>query len=106
MNETSAKTLASKYLMKSVKNHLHLKSRLYCFQLKTGVSISDHINAYAKLLAESANVNVVIEEDKFLILLSSLPDEGYETFVLILINERTSLKYCEVTTALVNLELR
>ena len=38
--------------------------------------------------------------------MSSLPDEGYETFVLTLINERTSLSYSEVTTALVNLELR
>jgi len=39
-------------------------------------------------------------------LLSSLPDEGYETFVLTLINGRTSLGYKEVTTALVNLELK
>ena len=48
-------------------------------------------------------------EDKMLILLSSLnciPDEGYETFVLTLINGRTSLSYKEVTTTLVNLELR
>jgi len=46
-----------------------------------------------KLLADLANVDVMIEKgDKALILLSSLPDEGYETFVLILKNERTSLK--------------
>ena len=49
---------------------------------------------------------VIEEEDKALILLSFLPDEGYETFVLILINGRTSLKYSEVITAFVNLELR
>ena len=49
---------------------------------------------------------VIKEEDKTLILLYSIPDEGYETFVLTLINERTSLKYSEFTTALVNLELR
>ena len=41
-----------------------------------------------------------------MILLSSLTDEGYEIFVFTLINERTSLSYIEVTTALVNLELR
>jgi len=41
-----------------------------------------------------------------LILLSSLPDEGYETFLLTLINERTFLNYSKMTTALVNLELR
>jgi len=85
---------------------LHLK-RLYRFQLKRGVSTSDHINTSMKLFAGLVNVNVVIEEeDKALILLSSLRDEGYETFVLTLINGIISLKYSEVTTALVNLELR
>ena len=49
---------------------------------------------------------IIDDEDKALILLSSLSNEGYETFVLNLINERTSLSYSEVTTALVNLELR
>ena len=57
-----------------------------------------------KLLADLANVDVVIEdEDKVLILLSFLPDEGYGTFVLILINERTFLSYNEVITSLVTL---
>jgi len=55
-----------------------------------------------KLLAGLANMYVVIkDEDKASILLSSLPDEGYKTFVLIVINERTSLSY---VIALVNLE--
>ena len=111
MNETSAKSiweiLASKYLTKRVENRLHLKRRLYHFQLKGEISISDHINNYTKLLANLANLDVVIEyEYKALILLSSLPDERYETFVLTLINVRTSLSYSEMTTALVNLELR
>ena len=47
------------------------------------------------------------DEDKAaLILLSSLPDEGFEIFVLILINGKSSLSYNEITTTLVNLELR
>jgi len=66
------------------------------FPIEEGVSISDHINTYTKLLADLANIDVVIdEEDKALILLSSLPDNG-----------RTSLSYSEVTTTLVNLGLR
>ena len=60
-----------------------------------------------KFLAELTNLNIMIEdEDKALKLLSSLPDEGYKTFVLTLTNGRTSLSYKEVTTAFVNLELR
>ena len=111
MNETSAKkiweVLEGKYLTKSVENRLHLKRRLYRFQLKKGTSISDHMNHYTKLLADLANVDVIVEdEDKALLLLSSLPDEEYETFVLTLINGKASLSYSEVTAALVNYQLR
>ena len=75
--------------------------------MRGGISISDHINNYTKLLANLTNLDVVVDdEDKALILLSSLPDEGYATFALTLINERTFLSYSEVTAALVNLKLR
>ena len=42
-----------------------------------------------KLLADLATMDVVIEDkDKALIHLSSLLDEDYETFILILINDK------------------
>ena len=45
------------------------------------------MNNYTKLLTDLINVDVSIEkEDKTLILLNSLPDEEYETFILTLIN--------------------
>jgi len=73
----------SKYLMKSIKNQLHLKRRFYCFQLKKEISIGEHMNNYMKLLADLAKVDEVIKDkDKSLILLNSLSDEEYETFVL------------------------
>ena len=46
------------------------------------------------------------EEDKTVILLNSLPDEEYETFILTLINVRQTLNYNEVSAALVNYEIR
>ena len=53
------------------------------------------------------NVDVDIEEEnKALILLNSLPDEEYETFVLTLINGKQSLNYNDVSAALVNYEVR
>ena len=65
------------------------------------------MNNYTNLLADLANVDVVIDEnDKALILLSSLPDEDYETFILTLINGKQSIGYNEVSSALVNHELR
>jgi len=52
-------------------------------------------------------VNEVIkDEDKALILLSFLSDEEYETFVLILINDKASLSYKDVLAVLVNHEVR
>jgi len=60
-----------------------------------------------KLLANLVNVDEVIEdEDKAVILLSSLSDDRYETFILTLINKKSSLSYVETTTALLNLDLR
>ena len=99
--------LEKKYLTKSIESRLHLKRRFYRFQLKRGLSISGHINNYTKLLADLVNVDVKIEEeDMAMILLNSLPDEEYETFVLILINGQQTLNYSDVSPALVNYEMR
>ena len=73
----------------SIESRLLLKRRLYHFQLKKGLSIADHMNDYTKFLADLINMDVDIEEeDKAVILLNSLPDEEYETFVLTLINSK------------------
>jgi len=78
--ETSAikmwEILKKKYLTKSIESRLLLKRRLYRFQLKKRLSITEHMNDYTKLLTDLVNVDVDIEEeDKALILLNSLPDE-------------------------------
>ena len=65
------------------------------------------MNNYTKLLADLVNVDVVIEEeDKALILLNSLPDEEYETFILTLFNGKQSLNYSNVSAAFVNYKVR
>ena len=64
------------------------------------------MNNCIKLLADLINVVVEIEEeDKAVILLNSLPDEEYETFVLTLIYSKQTLKYSDVSAALVNYEV-
>jgi len=93
--------------MKSIENRLHMKRRSYLFQLKKRISIGEHMNNYTKLLIDWANMNEMIkDEDKSLIMLSSFPDDEYETFVLTLTNGNSSLSYDEVSTALMNHELR
>ena len=91
--ETSARNmweiLEKKYLTKIIESRLHLKRRLYRFQLQKELSIAEHMNDYTKLLTDLDNMNVTIEEkDKTLILQNSLPDEEYETFILTLINSK------------------
>ena len=75
MNKTSARkiweVLEGKCLTKNVENHLHLKRRLYRFQLKKRIFIGEHMNNYTKLFANLANMKEVInDENKALILLS------------------------------------
>ena len=75
--------------------------------MERGLFIDDHMNNYMKLLIDLVNVDVTIEkEDKTLILLNSLHDEEYETFVLTLIDSKQSLKYSDVSAALVNYKVR
>jgi len=61
---------------------------------------------YPKLFANLANMGEVIkDEDKALIVLSSLLGEEYETFALTLINGKSSFSYNDVLVALVNYEV-
>ena len=84
-----------------------IERRPYRFQMKRGLSIDKHMNNYTKLLTDLVNKDVKIDkEDKAVILLNSLPDEEYETFILTLINGRQTLNYSEVSAALVNYEVR
>ena len=65
--------------------------------MQRGCSINEHLNRYMRILTDLLNVDVeTSEEDKAVILLSSLPREEYETFTLTLINGRKSLNYSEV----------
>ena len=69
--------------------------------------IGEHMNNYTKFLADLVNVDVEIKkEDKAVILLNSLLDEEYRTFVLILINDKQTLNYSDVSVALINCEVR
>ena len=75
--------------------------------MKKEIFIGEYMNNYLKLLAHLANADEVIkDEDKALILLSSLLDEEYETFILTLNNGKQSLSYHHASTALMNHEVR
>jgi len=62
------------YMMKSLSNKLYLKKQLYGLHMKEGTIVLEHLNFFDKVIGELLAVDVKIdEEDKALILLSSLP---------------------------------
>ena len=65
------------------------------------------MNIYMKLFTDLVNVDVAMEEeDKALIFLNFLPEREDETFVLTLINGKQTFRYSDVSSALVNYEVR
>ncbi|KAM1533333.1 hypothetical protein ACFX10_007250 [Malus domestica] len=110
MNISSAKelwdTLESKYLKKSAENRLYLKSKLYRFQYKEGTKMIDHLEEFNKMVAELLNLEETIkDEDKALILMNSLP-ESYESYVTTWIYGRETIKFDEISSAVMNHEVR
>jgi len=70
-------------------------------------NIYECMNNYTKPLTNLSNIDEVLKnEDKMLILLSSLPDKEYETLVLTLINGKFSLSNNNILAALANLNVR
>ncbi|CAL9000146.1 unnamed protein product [Prunus brigantina] len=110
MNISSAKdlwnTLESKYLKNSAENRLYLKSKLYRFQYKEGTKMIDHLEELNKLIDELLNLEGTIkDEDKALILMNSLP-ESYESFITTWIYGKETNKFDEISSAVMNHEVR
>ena len=65
--------LKSLYMMKSLSNKLFIKKQLYSLRMKEGSPILQHLNAFNRILSDLLVLEVKLEEDKSLLLLSSLP---------------------------------
>ncbi|KAH9704742.1 Integrase catalytic domain-containing protein [Citrus sinensis] len=83
-----------------------MKRKLYMFSMKEGTAMKDHLDEFNKLILDLENVNVMLEdEDRALILLSSLPD-SYEHFVDTLLYGRQTLTLKDVKNALESKDLK
>ena len=110
MRETSAqklwKQLEDKYMTKSIENRLYLKKKLFRFQYTEGISMSEHLDNFNKIIADLQNLDVEIDdEDKALLVLNSLPD-SYEHLITTLLYGKEEIKYVEVSNTLMNNEVR
>ncbi|KAH9680700.1 hypothetical protein KPL71_026653 [Citrus sinensis] len=94
------------FLKKSLAKSLYMKRKLYTFSMKEGTAMRDHVDEFNKLILDLENVNVMLEdEDRALILLSSLPD-SYEHFVDTLLYGRQTLTLKYVKNALESKDLK
>ncbi|KAH9754238.1 hypothetical protein KPL71_015385 [Citrus sinensis] len=94
------KKLEDLYTKKSLTKRLSTKKRLYTLQMEEGSSLTTHIDAFNRIILDLEDINVKIEdEDKAIILLSSLPP-SYEHFVDTLLYGRQSLAMQDVKEAL------
>ena len=94
------------FLKKSLAKRLYMKRKLYTFSMKEGTAMKDHLDEFNKLILDLENVNVMLEdEDRALILLSSLPN-SYEHFVDTLLYGRQTLTLKDVKNALESKDLK
>ena len=73
--------LESLYMTKSLSNKLNLKKQLYSLRMKERTSVLHHLNAFNQIVSNPLALKVKLEEeDKALLLLSSLP-QSYDHLV-------------------------
>jgi len=76
------------YMTKNFSNKLYLKKQLYGLRMNEGTVVLEHLNFFNKVISEFKAVDVKIdEEDKELILLSSL-SESYDNIVITILYVR------------------
>ena len=93
-------------MKKRNENRLYLLKRLFRLQLKSGISISSHIDGFNKIIVNLLNLDETFkDEHKTMLLIGFVPDE-LDHLCTTLIHEKEKLSFEEVCSALLNYEIR
>ena len=93
-------------MMKRLCNKLYLKKQLYGLRMNERTAVLEHLNFFNNVISDLLAVDVKInEEDKTLILLSSLP-ESYDHIVTTMLYGTKTLILEEVTLTLLSNKIR
>ena len=97
--------LEAQFLDKTAPNKLYLKQELYGLKMQEGVDLTEHVNAFNRVVSDLARIEVKVEdEDRAILMLASLP-KSYKGLVVTLTYGKTSITASEVTTALLCYEI-
>jgi hypothetical protein len=98
--------LGKLYQSKSLVNKLFLRKKLYNLRMRDGDSVAEHLNAFNTVVSQLISVDIKIsDEDKCISLLCSLPD-SWDSLVVAIGSNTTSLKFEEVVSSLLSEEMR
>jgi hypothetical protein len=98
--------LGKLYQSKSLVNKLFLRKKLYNLRMRDGDSVAENLNAFNTLVSQLVSVDIKIsDEDKCISLLCSLSD-SWDSLVVAIGSNTTSLKFEEVVSSLLSEEMR
>ena len=87
--------LESLYMTKSLLNKLFMKKQLYSLRMKVGTLILQHINTFNRILSDLLALEVKLDEDKAVLLLSSL-SSSYDHLVTTIMYGKETLELEDV----------
>jgi hypothetical protein len=98
--------LGKLYQSKSLVNKLFLRKKLYNLRMRDGDLVAEHLNAFNTVVSQLVSVEIKIsDEDKCISLLCSLSD-SWDSLVVAIGSNTTSLKFEEVVSSLLSEEMR
>eukprot|EP00253_Pinus_taeda_P003773 PITA_03773 len=108
--EATAKALWDKlgtlYQSKSLVNKFFLRKKLYNLRMKDGDSVTEHLNVFNIVVSQLSSVDIkILDEDKCISLLCSLPD-SWDSLVIAIGSNATALQFYEIVSALLTEEMR